>query len=215
MNTIGLVLRIIEQQVASLEIPWVTQESSKGDPFRVLVSCILSLRTKEAVTIQASISLLGKVKTPKELLTLSQKEIENLIYPVGFYRNKAKVLLNIASSLILEYNSCVPDTLEELLTLKGVGLKTANLVLGLGFKIPAICVDTHVHRIANRLGWIETENPDDSEVALRHIVLEKYWIKLNTILVMFGQNICVPVSPWCSKCGVVKYCSKVGVKKNR
>lgn len=152
MSSIDLVLKAIGRQVTSLEVPRVAQESRKKDPFRILVSCILSLRTKEIITTQASKTLLREVRTPKELLALSQKKIEKLIYPVGFYRNKAKVLVNMASSLIKEYNGCVPNTKDGLLALKGVGLKTANLVLGLGFGIPALCVDTHVRRISNRLG---------------------------------------------------------------
>lgn len=211
------VLMMIERQASSLNIPYVTKvaQQRKPDPFRVLVSCILSLRTKDKVTEFASRNLFKLARTPEGLAKLNISKIEELIYPVGFYRNKAKALRNIARSLINNYQGCVPDKREELLSLGGVGPKTANLVLGLGFGVPAICVDTHVHRISNRLGWINTASPGDSEAALMRIIPRNKWIELNTVLVGFGQKICLPVSPLCSKCRVEKYCSKVGVRRWR
>jgi endonuclease-3 len=149
------------------------------------------------------------------MVKLPRERLEKLIYPVGFYRNKAKVILNISRKLIKSFNSKVPDKLDKLLEFKGVGRKTANLVLGLGFNIPAICVDTHVHRISNRLGWIRTRSPEDSEEALKKIIPRNYWIELNTILVTFGQNLCEPVSPFCSRCAVYGFCERRGVKKSR
>ena len=149
------------------------------------------------------------------MLKLSSLRIQKLIYPVGFYRNKAKVILGISQRIIQDFSGRVPRRLEDLLSLKGVGRKTANLVLGLGFGIPAICVDTHVHRISNRLGWFETKSPEETECALRKIIPKRGWINLNTALVTFGQNICLPVSPFCSRCSVKKYCRQTGVTKPR
>jgi len=149
------------------------------------------------------------------MLKLNENRIRKLIYPVGFYRNKSRVILGLSRRIIEEYSGRVPDSLEELLKLNGVGRKTANLVLGLGFGIPAICVDTHVHRISNRLGWVKTRTPEQSEYALREIIPRREWIKLNTTLVTFGQNLCLPVSPFCSKCDVYKFCERRGVNKSR
>jgi len=209
------VIRRIKKQVKGFVIPSVTKIAVKNDPFLVLVSCILSLRTKDKTTIEASKRLFKISSNPKNMVKLPRERLEKLIYPVGFYRNKAKVILNISRKLIKSFNSKVPDKLDKLLELKGVGRKTANLVLGLGFNIPAICVDTHVHRISNRLGWIRTRSPEDSEEALKKIIPRNYWIELNTILVTFGQNLCEPVSPFCSRCAVYGFCERRGVKKSR
>ena len=209
------VLKLIGKQTALFDTPSVTLFSKKKDPFLVLVSCILSLRTKDKVTVTASNRLFCVADNPYGILRLSRKRIEKLIYPVGFYRNKAKTILDICNKIIRDFDAKVPDNLNDLLSLKGVGRKTANLVLGLGFNIPAICVDTHVHRISNRLGWINTDTPEQSEMALKDIVPRVYWIRLNTLLVTFGQNICLPVSPYCSKCFIEKHCAKNGVKSSR
>ena len=210
------VLRLIERQVRSLKIPWVTQVSKKKKgPFKVLVSCILSLRTKDKITQASTENFFKVAKDPNDVLRLKVSQIEKLIYPVGFYRNKARVLIGIARHLVNEYKGRVPSSEEALLRLKGVGRKTANLVLGLGFGIPAICVDTHVHRIINRLGWTETKDPFSTEMALKKLIPKNWMIKLNTILVAFGQNVCLPISPLCSKCQVKRYCEKVGVKRSR
>jgi endonuclease-3 len=149
------------------------------------------------------------------MVRLSGGHIQRLIYPVGFYRNKAKAFLGISRKLIQDFKGRVPGNLEELLKLKGVGRKTANLVLGLGYKIPAICVDTHVHRISNRLGWVKTKEPHATEEALKKIIPKDYWIRLNTLLVAFGQNMCLPISPYCSRCYVNRYCEKIGVNRYR
>ena len=180
-----------------------------------MVSCILSLRTKDKTTLQASYRLFKSASDPGAMLGLSRKSIERLIYPVGFYHNKAKVILGLSKRILDDFKGKVPRTHEELLSLKGVGRKTANLVLGLGYGIPAICVDTHVHRISNRMGWVSTRDPEETEAALRKIIPEKYWIDLNTILVTFGQNLCLPVSPYCSQCGANKFCRRRGVNKSR
>lgn len=206
---------MIDNQVKSFKIPWVTEESKTKDPYRVLISCILSLRTKDKTTAEASKRLFSIADTPRKMIKLSAVRIQKLIYPVGFYRNKAKNILGISKRILDEFAGHVPDKLEDLLKLKGVGRKTANLVLGLGYNIPAICVDTHVHRISNRLGWVKTKDPYATEEALQKIIPRESWIKLNTLLVAFGQNLCVPVSPYCSRCNVNKYCPKVDVNRSR
>jgi len=209
------VIRLIEKQVKSFKVPWVTIESEKKEPYRVLISCILSLRTKDKTTAEASKRLFRVANSPRKMIRLPAARIQKLIYPVGFYRNKAKVILGISKKILDDFSARVPDNLVNLLKFKGVGRKTANLVLGLGYGIPAICVDTHVHRISNRLGWVKTKDPHATEEALEKIIPKNYWIRLNTFLVAFGQNLCVPISPFCSKCYVNRYCKKIGVNKFR
>jgi endonuclease-3 len=215
MNQILKTIKLIEKQVKTFMVPAVSQVAWRKDPYLILVSCILSLRTKDKTTIEASRRLFKVADTPKKMLKLSEKRLQKLIYPVGFYRNKARVILELSRKLIHDYQAKVPDSLEELLKFKGVGRKTANLVLGLGYNVASICVDTHVHRISNRLGWVRTKNPHQTEEALGKIFPKKYWIDLNTALVTFGQNICVPVSAYCSRCYVSKLCKRVGVIKSR
>ena len=197
--------------------PIVTEVSEvEKDPYFTLFSCLLSLRTKDAVTAEASKRLFSKAPNLKKLNQLSVKEIEKLIYPVGFYRTKAKRVKEIARVLIKNYNSEVPDTVDELLKLKGVGRKTANIVMVYGHKkTNHLPIDTHCHRIPNRLGWVKTKNPEETEKALEKILPKKYWYDFNDLFVQFGQNICVPISPFCSKCSINKYCPKIGVKRSR
>ncbi len=218
MVTLSIVrktIKLIEKQTRSFNVPWVTEESRKKDPYRVLISCILSLRTKDKTTAKASNRLFKVADSPGKMIKLSSARIQKLIYPVGFYRNKAKAILGMSRKILDDFKGRAPDNLEDLLKLKGVGRKTANLVLGLGYNIPAICVDTHVHRISNRLGWVKTKDPHATEEALQEIIPKYYWIKLNTLLVAFGQNLCVPVSPFCSRCYVNNYCKRIGVNKSR
>ena len=184
------------------------------DPFLVLISCLLSLRTKDTVTLPICIRLFAQAKTPQEFLKIPQTQLQKLIYSVGFYRRKAAVLHSVCQQIIDEFNGKVPKTREKLLSLPGVGRKTANLVLGEGFGIPAICVDTHVHRISNRLGLVKTSTPAQTEAALEKILPKEYWIEWNQLLVMWGQNICVPISPYCSRCPVFDLCKRVGVTKS-
>ncbi|MFQ5989761.1 MAG: endonuclease III domain-containing protein [Candidatus Methylomirabilales bacterium] len=185
------------------------------DPFRILLSCLLSLRTKDEVTAQASARLFRLADSPSRILKLRETTIARLIYPVGFYRNKAKVIRGVSRTLTEKYGGQVPDDLDELLKLKGVGRKTANLVVSIGFGKPAICVDTHVHRISNRWGYVKTRTPEETEQALRRKLPQRYWIIFNDMLVSFGQNICKPISPLCSRCPVESYCAKVGVTRHR
>jgi endonuclease III len=185
------------------------------DPFKTLISCILSLRTKDQTTAIASERLFARADTPEKMLALSAKTLERLIYPVGFYRTKARVIRGICRDLIDKFHGRVPDEIDELLTLKGVGRKTANLVVTEAFAKPGICVDTHVHRISNRWGLVRTKTPDKTEVALREVLPARHWIEYNGILVAFGQTICHPTSPWCSRCKIAALCPRIGVVRSR
>ena len=215
--TLEKVLSILQEEMKQWEVPAVGQIADEpGDrAFRVLLSTILSLRTKDKVTVEASRRLLRRASTPKDILKLSIPEIEKLIYPVGFYRTKAKNLQATCQKLIEKFDGQVPRDLEPLLTLPGVGRKTANLVVTLGFDEDGICVDTHVHRISNLWNYVSTKTPNETEMVLREKLPLKHWRTYNDILVTFGQNLCVPVSPWCSRCPVATYCEKVGLKRSR
>lgn len=185
------------------------------DPFRVLIACLLSLRTKDETTGPASERLFALADTPQTMLGLHPNQIERAIFPVGFYRTKARVVLGVSRDLIERFGGEVPGTIDALLTLKGVGRKTANLVVTQGFNKPGICVDIHVHRISNRLGYVRTPSPEKTELALRAKLPRRYWIGYNDLLVSFGQNICLPVSPRCTQCPVRGWCPRVGVKRSR
>lgn len=209
-------MKIMEKRYVEFKDPIVTEIAERTrDPFRILISTILSLRTKDEVTAEASKRLFQVADTPEKILNLKTNRIERLIYPVGFYKTKAKRLKQVCRILVEEYNGRVPDSLDELLRLPGVGRKTANLVITLGYGKPGICVDTHVHRISNRLGYVDTKTPEQTEMELRKKLPSKWWIKYNDLLVTWGQNICTPISPRCSICPVAKYCEKKGVKKSR
>lgn len=216
-SDIKAVYDLLEQAYIEMEEPSVTKISkqTKRDPFRVLVSCLISLRTKDEVTLASSEKLFAVADSPQDMIRLSEEELAKLIYPAGFYKTKAKTILNICYILINEFGSKVPDDIDTLVTLKGVGRKTANLVIVEGYGRPAVCVDTHVHRIFNRLGYVETKNPDKTELMLRKYLPKEYWIRINEILVAYGREICRPVSPRCSVCGLDKYCDKKGVTTRR
>jgi len=184
-------------------------------PWAILVSTILSLRTKDEVTRVRSKALLEKAPGPKELILLGEEETARLAYPAGFYRNKARHLQKIAAILLEKYQGQVPRDMEALLGLPGVGRKTANLVLTEAFDIDGICVDIHVHRISNRLGWVSTKDPLATEIALREELPRKYWKRINNLLVLYGQNVCRPISPFCSSCKISEYCPREGVERNR
>lgn len=209
-------VEILTEAVKGWVTPAVTIVATRDrDPFKVLVSCILSLRTKDQVTADASARLFALADTPERLSRLGVDEVEKAIYPVGFYRVKAEQILAISRLLVENYQSVVPDDLDELLRFKGVGRKTANLVLTLGYGKKGICVDIHVHRICNRWGYVATRTPDETEMALRKKLPDEYWIVINDLLVTFGQNQCTPVSPRCSSCPVRHLCERVGVAKSR
>lgn len=180
-----------------------------ADPYLVLICCILSLRTNDKTTYPCSMRMLKLGKTPEEISKLDVETLAKAIYPVGFYQNKAEQIIQLSKELVANYNSKVPDEIEELVKFKGVGRKTANLVLTKGFNKPAICVDVHVHRISNRLGYVETKTPEETEFALREKLPKKYWIDFNTLLVTHGQNVCKPIKPNCADCSISKYCSKI------
>jgi endonuclease-3 len=214
-RTVNSTMKKIARVVGNGTVPSVSQIArEKRDPYRILISTVISLRTKDDVTLDASRRLFKLARDPKQLVGLHVRAIEKAIYPAGFYKTKARTLKEIARKLLKEYDGKVPDTIEELLTFKGVGRKTATLVVSLGYGKPAICVDTHVHRISNRMGWIETSTPDATEFALMDVLPEKSWIGYNELLVSFGQQLCKPISPLCSQCPVAS-CPQIGVTKHR
>ena len=215
-NEIHRAIKILKKDVEKWEIPAIGVVAERTrDPFKILISCILSLRTKNATTAAASDRLFSLAENPADMLKLSVESIERVIFPVGFYRRKARDIKEISSTLIKDYHSRVPDEIDDLLKLKGVGRKTANLVVTIGYNKDGICVDTHVHRISNRWGYIHTRTPEKSEEALREKLPKRYWKGYNDLLVTFGQNLCKPVSPLCSQCNIAIYCDRRGVGKSR
>ena len=209
-------LNILEKEVASYRVPVVDLIGVQtSDPYRVLIATILSARTKDEVTAAASARLFAKADNPEALMALDTKEIENLIYPVGFYKNKAVHLKKAATQLVETFDAEVPGTIEELISLAGVGRKTANLVLSVAFNEPAICVDTHVHRIMNIWGYVKSKNPLETEMKLRQKLPESLWSKVNRLLVAFGQGTCRPVSPHCDRCVLTAECPRIGVTPRR
>ncbi len=215
--TLNKTLSILRKEILKWKVPavGVVADRAADRPFETLVSTILSLRTKDAVTEAASHRLLERAPTPDILASLPIAEIERLIFPVGFYHTKAKHLIEMCRILLEDYGGRVPRSMDELLKLPGVGRKTANLVITIGFGDYGICVDTHVHRISNLWGLVKTRTPDETEFALRKILPRRHWKTYNDILVTFGQNLCVPVSPWCSRCPVAKFCPRIGLKRSR
>jgi endonuclease-3 len=213
---IHAIIKKLRKELGKGAIPVVTRLAYEHQgPFILLVSTILSSRTKDEVTAAATDRLLALADNPQDILKHSEAEIIKAIYPVGFYRNKARTILTVCGDLIERFNARVPDTMEGLLSLKGVGRKTANLVLSLAFHKASICVDTHVHRISNRLGYVKTATPQETEYALQAKLPIVYWSIFYTLLVAFGRHICRPISPLCSKCSIFKDCDKVGVINNR
>ncbi|MDY1591327.1 MAG: endonuclease III [Methanofastidiosum sp.] len=214
-NNISDILETLREEIKKFNVPIVSEVAADRDPYKVLISCILSLRTKDEVTKKASLKLFEHADTAKKMINLDEMEIQKMIYPVGFYKTKAKRIIEMSHKILDEYNGKVPDTIDELLKLKGVGRKTANIVVTLGYAKPGVCVDTHVHRISNRWGYVKTKNPIQTEFALREKLPLEHWIEYNDILVTYGQNVCAPISPKCSICPIEKYCLKIGVGKHR
>ena len=208
-------LMLLRKESENWQSPVVFQVSRTQDPFRVLISCILSLRTRDEVTALASDRLFKLADSPLAMLRLHKLTIEKTIYPAAFYRVKTKTILDVCGELMDKYGGRVPNEIDELLKLKGVGRKTANLTITMGYGKAGICVDSHVHRIANRWGYVKTRFPVETEMALRKKLPKKYWIEINCLLVGFGQNVCRPVSPHCSKCCVGKTCPRMGVRRSR
>ncbi|UCF06894.1 MAG: endonuclease III [bacterium] len=206
----------IRKVVSAAENPSVNVIARRTrSPFKVLVSTVISARTKEDVTMEASRRLFARAKSARDIASMREREIADCIYPAGFYRSKAKTIRALARMILTDYGGNVPDRMEELLTLPGVGRKTANLVLTAGFGKPGICVDTHVHRISNRLGVVRTANPTETEFALRRILPRRYWIEINGLLVKFGRSVCTPLSPFCSTCTISDVCAQTGVTRMR
>lgn len=216
-DQITAALRIVRREIRQWEEPvvGVVARESNRDPFRILISCLLSLRTKDKTTREASARLFALAHQPAAMLALPLRKIEQAIYPVGFYRTKAKSIHAICRRLLDVYGGTVPDSIEELVTLSGVGRKTANLVVTVGYGKPGICVDIHVHRISNRWGYVRTKTPEETEQALRRKLPSMHWITLNDLLVSYGQNLCQPVSPFCSRCKLRDWCDQIGVKQSR
>lgn len=188
---------------------------TKGNAYKVLIACLLSLRTKDETMIPAAERLFQVADTPETLVELTPEEIQKLVFPVGFYRNKSHTLIEVSRRILEDFDGKTPETMDDLLSLKGVGRKTANLVLGLGHGIPAICVDVHVHRISNRLGYIKTKDPEDTEMTLRDVLPVPYWHVINKVMVLHGQQTCKPVGARCDVCPVEQYCEKLDVKARK
>lgn len=213
---IDAVMDVLQEKMKAYPQPVVTgMEGELRTPFHILIATILSLRTKDTLTAVVAPRLFAVANTPAAMLALSEEQLAELIYPVGFYRTKAKSIRQVCALLMERHNGEVPADLDALLALPGVGRKTANLVLTEGFGLPGICVDTHVHRISNRWGYVQTKTPDATELVLRAKLPDKYWIPINGLLVTLGQNICHPTSPKCSLCPVAQWCAQVGVIRRR
>lgn len=215
-RTIDAILRVLRREAPAWNAPIVSFISIQTrDPFKTLISCILSLRTKDQTTAVASERLFDRAATPEAIAAIPARTLERLIFPVGFYRTKAKVIRGICRDLIDKHGGRVPDEIDALLTLKGVGRKTANLVVTEAYRKPGICVDTHVHRISNRWGLVKTGTPEKTEMALREILPRRHWLEYNGILVAFGQTICHPTSPRCTQCPIEHECPRIGVIHSR
>ncbi|HUY28717.1 MAG TPA: endonuclease III [Candidatus Binataceae bacterium] len=213
---IGAALRVLRRAAPAWNAPIVSFISIQTrDPFKTLISCILSLRTKDQTTAAAAQRLFERAATPEEMAAIGERELERLIYPVGFYRTKARVIRGICRDLLEHHGGVVPDEIDALLKLKGVGRKTANLVVTQAYGKPGICVDTHVHRISNRWGLVATRTPDKTEIELRRVLPRRHWLGYNAILVAFGQTICHPISPRCSACPIARACPRIGVRHSR
>jgi endonuclease-3 len=215
-RTAGAALKRLRREAASWQAPVLAlMAAEEDDPFKTLIGCILSLRTKDQTTAIAAPRLFALADTPQQMLAIEPAQLERAIYPVGFYRTKVRVIRDICRDLIERFGGQVPDRIDALLTLKGVGRKTANLVVTQAFRKPGICVDTHVHRISNRWGLVRTKTPEQTEAALRRVLPRRFWIEYNGLLVAFGQTICQPVSPWCSRCVLAPRCPRIGVVRSR
>ena len=201
-----IIKKLIEAKQPRREFVQLMEEFQ--NPYLVLIACILSLRTNDLTTYPATLRMLEIGKEPKDFAYCDVEKLEKAIYPVGFYKNKARQIVELSKIIVEELDNKVPDTIEDLIKFNGVGRKTANLVLAKGYNIPAICVDVHVHRICNRLGYLKTKNPEETEYALREKLPKKYWLDINTLLVTHGQNVCKPIKPKCDECPIAEFCNK-------
>ncbi len=215
MNKIDKIINILLKEFKLHKKPTVRRTSAKKDPFKTLISCLLSLRTQDKNTAKASASLFKVADTPQKIVKIPQKKLEKLIFSSGYYKNKAKSIKHVSKVLLEKYKGKVPKTREELLSIKGIGPKTSNIVLCFAYGKNVIPVDTHVHRIPNRLGLVKTKTPEQTEAALMKVIPKKYWKEINTTFILFGKNICLPISPKCSICPLNKLCPRIGVKRSR
>ena len=217
MKNLEKIIEVLEQETERFPDPLVDTviQEFGHDPFLMLISCLLSLRAKDATTIHVCRDLFFRIKTAEQLCAMPRREVENIIYRTGFYKNKARIIQEVSCALFERYGGSVPRDYDQLMSLRGVGPKTANLIFGLAFEIPRICVDTHVHRISNRLGLIVTKTSGESEKELERVLPERQWIAWNKLLVKWGQNVCTPVSPKCNACPIRTWCKRRGVKKSR
>lgn len=206
-NIDKIVEKLIEAKQPRREFVQLMEEFQ--NPYLVLIACILSLRTNDLTTYPATLRMLEIGKEPKDFAYCDVEKLEKAIYPVGFYKNKARQIIELSKIIVEKLDNKVPDTIDDLIKFNGVGRKTANLVLAKGYNIPAICVDVHVHRICNRLGYLKTKNPEETEFALREKLPKKYWLDINTLLVTHGQNVCKPIKPKCDECPIAEYCKKI------
>lgn len=214
-KNIETIMKILSKVYFSNEKTTLNRMRKKPNPFKILISCLLSLRTQDKNTEKASRQLFEVANTPQEILSMKVEKLEQLIFSSGHYKKKARVLQSVSNELIQRFNSKVPSTKEELLSIKGIGPKTANIVLAFAYGKDVLPIDTHCHRIPNRLGWVKTKTPEQTEKELEKVLPKKYWKEFNAIFVQFGQTICQPISPWCSKCPVNKYCPRINVEKSR
>lgn len=211
-GSIDKIVRTLEK-AKQPQSDFVKLMDSFKDPYLVLIACILSLRTNDRTTYPATLRMLKLAKTPQDMMNVEEDELAKAIYPVGFYKNKAGQIIELSKLIVEKNDGKVPDSIDELCKFRGVGRKTANLVMTLGFGEPAICVDVHVHRIFNRLGYIKTKNPEETEFVLREKLPVKYWIPINTLMVTHGQNVCKPINPKCNVCPIAEFCDKIILKK--
>ena len=214
-KNISKVMDILLKRYLKQRQPTLRRTSSYRTPFQILIACLISLRTKDANTEKVSANLFKIANTPEKLARINIKKLEKLVYSSGYYRKKARTIKYVSKEILLRFNGKVPKNKEDLLSLKGIGQKTANIVLAFAYGKDFIPIDTHCHRIPNRLGWIKTKNADETEKDITKILSKRYWKEFNTIIILFGQNICLPISPKCSICPVKKYCKRIGVKKSR
>jgi len=215
IKNIDKIMSILVLHFNPTERTTLNRMRKKPDAFKIFISCLLSLRTQDKNTEKASKRLFSVASTPQTIVKLPIKKLEKLIYSSGHYKKKSKTLKHVSKTLIEKFNGKVPDTEQELLSIKGVGRKTANIVLAFAYGKDVLPIDTHCHRIPNRLSWVSTKTPEQTEIELMKILPKKYWKDFNAIFVLFGKTICQPISPWCSKCPINKYCKKINVKRSR
>jgi endonuclease-3 len=208
-------VKILAKKYNAIDKTTLNRMRTKPDPYKILISCLLSLRAKDETTEKISEELYKIVETPQKMLEIPTEQLEKIIFSTGHYRKKAQTLKHVSKELIEKFSGDVPKTREELMSIKGIGPKTANIVLAFAFNQPVIPVDTHVHRIPNRIGWIQTKTPEQTEQELMKILPKEYWADFNAVFVQFGRDICQPVSPWCSKCPIQSYCKRIGVERSR